>query len=168
MRYFKLSGTGLLKQKKMSLILLKKSLENLDGSGGLYTTPEGYVFGSVAQRCIDLKSEYKGFWTTGRGKRELNFLVRVLSVDHKNRIVHTYKDKATLNAPLLDHIFTTMPNVSRIIHAHILSKYKVPDLPILDYAPPGTVRDSIRKVKRSFVIKDHGCFLLYDKEGILI
>jgi len=159
-----------------SLELLKKKVREFESNGGFYTTPEGYVFGTIAQRnnpvTIAQRNNaigYRGFWTTGRGKKELDSFVQVFRVNHASRRVYTYHNKATLNVPLLDHIFVTLPEVDLIVHAHVHSKFKVPEgLPVLDYAPPGTVRDSIRPITGSFIIKDHGCFLLYDKEGVLL
>jgi hypothetical protein len=153
------------------LNLLKERIKRFEKEGGFYTTPEGYIFGTLAQRCdlIRLPSGYRGFWTTGRGKKELESFVRVNEVDHTIKKVFTLETKATLNAPLLDHIFKSCSDVDSIIHAHVHSKFKVPKkLPVFDYAPPGTVRDSIRDIKGSFIIKDHGCFLLYDRENKLI
>ncbi len=142
--------------------LLKSKIEEVEKRGGFYKTPEGFVFGTVAQRCKE------GFLTTGRGKKELDSIVRVLRVDHGERKVYTLQGKATLNAPLLDHIFNELPEVQSIVHTHLESKMAFPNLPILDYAPPGTVRDSIRDVNGSFIVKNHGTYLLYDKDNKLI
>jgi hypothetical protein len=130
----------------------------------LETTPEGYVFGTMAQRCGK-----EGFWTTGRGKKEAEVFTYVHYVDHEKKVVWVHDSKATLNAPLLSHIFLTLPQVYRISHTHSLKISQLPCiLPVLDYAPPGTVRDSIRDIKGSFIIRGHGCFLLSDKEGNLL
>lgn len=137
-------------------------------------TPEGYVFGTIALR---VKGE--SFLTTSRGKKELKSFVLVDKVDHEQKIVYAPNRgvpptpiKATLNAPLLDHIFKTMPYVDSILHMHDISnipfertfdKSLLEKMPVLDYAPPGTVRDSIRDIKGSFIIKDHGWFFLYSQ-----
>jgi len=113
----------------------------------------GYVFGTVAMR--DRSTSHGSFKTTGRGKKEADTVVDVLQVDHDNREVIA-TDKASLNAPLLHHIFATNRDINWIIHFH----EQVPGLPTLPYAPPGTVRDSLRDVKSSFNIEGHGCFLL--------
>jgi hypothetical protein len=140
--------------------------------GGFLETPEGFVFGTLAQRCKGKCS--KGFWTTGRGKREEESYVFVSDVNHVEKRVFTVgAEKATLNAPLLSHIFNLMPEVDMIVHSHSMtSGHKVRDLikdfPVLPYAPPGTVRDSIRDIKGSFIIENHGSFCLFDKEGNLI
>jgi phosphopantothenate-cysteine ligase len=136
--------------------------------GGFLETPEGYVFGTLAKRC-----ENNSFWTTGRGKREEDSYVFVSDVNHVEKRIHTLGDKATLNAPLLSHIFETMPEVDFITHSHNMTMgHKIRDLiedfPVLPYAPPGTVRDSIRDIKGSFCIENHGSFCLFDKEGNLI
>jgi hypothetical protein len=134
--------------------------------GGFLETPEGYVFGTLAQRCGS-----EGFWTTGRGKREEESFAFVTKVDHTTRVVKTIGPKATLNAPLLSHIFLTLPEVDFIAHSHNnykTRKFRDMNLPVLEYAPTGTVRDSIRNIQGSFIIKDHGCFLLYNKIGDLI
>jgi len=104
-------------------------------------------------------------------------VVFVLGVDHEKREVYTSGGKATLNAPLLDIIFRDNLSVDRIEHYHDQES----ELPVLPWAPPGTVRDSLRVPNdlhgqnddgswkgtswTSFNIKNHGCYLLYDKEG---
>jgi hypothetical protein len=118
------------------------------------TSPEGYVFGTVAVRWWG--GQFKSMLTTARGKNELDEFTTVVGIDHDNRCVNVIGNKATLNAPLLDHLFrTTEANV--IVHLH----KQIDGLPTLPYAPPGTVRDSIREVKGSFNIAGHGCFLLF-------
>jgi len=123
---------------------------------------KGMIFGTVAMRHPD-----GGFITTGRGKKELEEVIHVLSVDHDKKIVYTRgTKKATLNAPLLDTIFRINKEVDYIIHYHTEKAWLENRL---DYAPPGTVRDSIRKgVDKSFNIKNHGCFMLYNKRNELI
>jgi hypothetical protein len=119
--------------------------------------PEGYVFGTIAVRHPN-----GGFLTTGRGKTELDDQVFVREVIHKERMVITLGEKkASLNAPLLDWIFRTNPNVNAIVHTHMLDLWH----PQLDYAPPGTVRDSQRNVTKTFSIRNHGAFYLMDKDG---
>lgn len=127
----------------------------------LFTEVEGgYLFGTIAVRCDE------GFWTTARGKKELSGAVHVKRVDHEQRIVYTEGSKATLNAPLLDTIFRTMPDVHTIVHAHS----PVSELLTVPYAPPGTVRDGQRilPVNKSFNISEHGCFILFDKAGQML
>ena len=119
----------------------------------------GMKFGTAAWRVAD-----GGFVTTGRGKRELDERAYVSEVDHKNHVVYIDEFlKATLNAPLLDHIFNHHGNkVQGIVHLH----EQIPGLPTYPWAPPGTVRDSLlRPCNSSFNIEGHGCFLLLDKEG---
>lgn len=129
-------------------------------SPGLFVqSPDGLLFGTVALRAAE-----GGFWTTGRGKQELDDVVYVREVDHAARIVHSAGRKATLNAPLLAELFARMPALHAIVHGHVQKA----GLPTLPYAQPGTVRDSLRKVAGSFNIQGHGCFLLYDKAGQLL
>lgn len=118
-------------------------------------TEEGYVFGTIAVR------DDKGFLTTGRGKNELNDKVFVTEVNHDARIVRSVHKKPSLNSPLLSYIFNTNPNVKAIVHIH--DHYE--NLHVCwDYAIPGTVEDSIRNVDKSFVINQHGSFLLLDEK----
>jgi phosphopantothenate---cysteine ligase (CTP) len=124
-------------------------------------TPEGYTFGTIAIRGIRTSS---GFLTTGRGKKELDDLVYVYDVDHVNRVVYPIGKKASLNAPLMDWIFKRNPNVSSIVHMH----NEPTSLQTLPYAPPGTVRDTQRNVTKSFNIKGHGCFWLYNSKREVI
>jgi len=116
------------------------------------TTPEGYVFGTIAVRGIN-----GSFLTTGRGKNELDDRVYVKVVDHTFREVITEGRKATLNAPLLDMIFKKTTCQS-IIHWH----RQVPGAPTLPYAPAGTVRDAERVIPQEdiFNIEGHGAFLI--------
>jgi len=137
----------------LSLRFLKQLVEK--NSESFKQTEGGYLFGTCAVRAE------KGFMTTGRGKKELENFVWVMKVDHQKREVTTVGGKATLNAPLLDHIFKNVPEVHYIEHYH----WKMALVPTLSYAPPGTVRDTIRNVKGSFNIEGHGCFILRDAEG---
>lgn len=122
----------------------------------LFTEVEGgLLFGTVAMRSN------QGFWTTARGKKELDGAVHVTEVDHDKRIVHTVGTKATLNAPLLDLIFWANPDVATIIHSHD----QAIGLPTHPYAPPGSVRDTRRDITESFNIEEHGAFLLFDAAG---
>ncbi|KKM72978.1 hypothetical protein LCGC14_1415080 [marine sediment metagenome] len=125
--------------------------------------PEGFVFGSLAVR------DGLGFVTTSRGKNELASFVNVWEVDHEKRIVYVAEDakegniKATLNAPLLDKIFTNK-KVHSIVHYH----KEIGGLRTYEYATPGTTTDTNRPEVlngKSFNIRDHGCYVLYNKEG---
>jgi len=157
--------TGIVKPYPNELKELKDFSNTYSGRwGGFTDTPEGYVFGTLAKRC-----NAESFWTTGRGKHEEESYAFVSSVSHSSKTVYTVGEKATLNAPLLSHIFLTIPDVDFIAHSHIIPrKFRELGLPTLDYAPPGTVRDSIRAIIGSFIIRDHGLFLLYKKDGTLI
>lgn len=115
----------------------------------------GLIFGTVAVR------EGKGFLTTGRGKREIDTIAQVIGVDHAARKVFVGSHgKASLNSPLLARVFEN-PAVDHIVHYH----EQVSGLPTHPYAPPGTVRDTTRPNHTSFNIKEHGCMLLFSKEG---
>lgn len=117
----------------------------------------GMIFGTVAVRDRSLG----GFITTGRGKRELESIVIVRTVDTVARAVFTLGGKkASFNAPLLAKIFEN-PKVDHIVHYH----QQEPNLLTLPYAPPGTVRDTNRPNSTSFNIEGHGCMLLFDKDG---
>lgn len=119
-------------------------------------TKQGLIFGTVAIRYRD------GFITTGRGKRELDSLAHVVHVDHETRVVFTANEaRASLNAPLLACLFEN-EDVETIVHFHD----QVPGLVNEPYAPPGTRRDSRRTNTRSFNITEHGCVLLFDREGV--
>jgi hypothetical protein len=114
----------------------------------------GMVFGTIAHKISG-----DSFVTTGRGKRELDELAFVESVDHDERVVKVRGAKATLNAPLLDNIFKNS-RADAIVHFHS----QVDNIPTLPYAPPGTERDSIRDMYTSFNVEEHGAFLLFKKE----
>lgn len=138
-----------------------------------YFTPNeaGYIFGSVAVRIQDGKN---AFITTSRGKKDLNSFATVAHVDHKNKVVTSGIVKPTLNAPFLHHIFETHPEVNVIVHLH-----KKPEpfrglqhgfaCHVAPWAPPGTVRDSIRDAgftisnggeDEGLYIENHGVFIL--------
>lgn len=128
---------------------------------GLFvTTPDGMVFGTLAVK----QAGATGFWTTGRGKRELDEVSYVQSVCHHTRCVVTEGGKSSLNAPLLDNIFQTNPDAAYIVHGHVQQGY----LPTLPYALPGTVEDSIRNVRGSFNVDKHGCFLVFNEQGEML
>lgn len=120
----------------------------------------GLTFGTIAVRSRD------GFFTTARGKNEMDGrLIHVLQVRHDTRTVFVSgTTKASLNAPLLAHIFSVFQNCKTVVHYH---EQEV-TLPTVAYAPPGTAEDSIRPVTGSFNISDHGCFLLFDMQDRLI
>lgn len=117
-----------------------------------------YRFGTIAVRA-----DKDGFLTTARGKSHLDDISVVKNVDHELRQILTYgTKKATLNAPLLSNIFKNN-DIDVIVHYH-----EMENLPELEYAVPGTVRDSDRDIKGSFNIKYHGCYLLFDINGNII
>lgn len=114
-----------------------------------------YFFGSIAVRTTS------GFITTIRGKENLDSYTWVLGVNHTEHLVEVLRNKATLNAPLLDYLFSENKNVKVIVH---LNNEFDNNLPTLDYAFPGTVRDSLRGVFQSFNIRHHGVFYFFDEK----
>lgn len=113
--------------------------------------------------CIAVRIDNDSFLTTIRGKKELDEYTIVNSVDSKNHIVSVSGKKATLNAPLLSHLFKNK-NINVVVHLHEF----YPNLPYYEYAFPGTELDSIRENTTSFQIRHHGVFLLFDKDGNLL
>ena len=118
-----------------------------------------YLFGSVAVRI-----NQESFVTTIRGKENLDEYTIVQKVDFNRHEVLVNRKKATLNAPLLAHLFKN-PKVKVIVHINHTFDEK---LPYLEYAFPGTVRDSIRSNTTSFNIQYHGLFYLFDEDGNLL
>ena len=119
-----------------------------------------YVFGTVAARIGDSTS----FATTARGKTEIEDFTVVESVRHDKRLVLTHPKKATLNAPLLEYLFSINPNVKYIIHFH----ERMPGMDLEEYATPGTDIDSMRDCHESFLINAHGTFYLLDENKEII
>ena len=72
--------------------------------------------------------------------------------------------KASLNAPLLWHVFKKNPKAAYIIHYHKQNK----NLPTSEWAPPGTLREYRLARKDSFNVDKHGVIEVYDKEGNLL
>ncbi len=139
-------------------VTLERAVKLVEEYKDRFTQVEGgLVFGTVAVRRPRKKL---CFVTTARGKRELEKFAYVDGVSHKKRKVYSAGGKASLNAPLLATCFAN-PEVDYIVHYH----EQVPGLPTYAYAPPGTVRDSVRPNTTSFNISEHGCMLLFNKEG---
>ena len=133
-------------------------------------TPEGYIFGCVAKR-IHLKGTVKkdSFFTTIRGKNEIESCTIVKNVDHEKCFIEIPigYPRASLNTPLLHKIFEERTDVDSIVHYHGNKR----DLITQAYATPGTNKDAMRSVMTihpSFNIKGHGCILSFDKEGNLL
>ncbi len=125
---------------------------------------EGFVFGSAAMIVANNGEE---FVTTSRGKDEAANFAFVMSVNHDDReVICGTTKKATLNAPLFEWMFTHLADINYILHFH----YQRDDLATLEYATPGTDKDSIRPIykNRSFNIKGHGCILAFNEEGKLL
>ena len=73
--------------------------------------------------------------------------------------------KATVNAPLLWKVLETWKAASAVLHLH----EELPNVPTLDYAPPGTVRDSLRKdLPKVFNIKGHGFVAVLNRYGDIL
>jgi len=111
--------------------------------------------------CVAIRTG-KGFVISSRGKENMLSTSYVENVDHdKLELTACGTKKASLNAPLIDHIFKMVPAAQAVVHYHRAS-----DLKTLPYAFPGTVRDSLRYMNgKSFCIENHGTFLLLDSEG---
>lgn len=123
----------------------------------------GYMFGAVAE----LPDNSASIIVSARGKKTLSDLVWVSNVSNNDlSIIST--GKPSLNTPLLWNILFKskihdLKGFCRfIIHFH----EQIEGLPTLDYAPPGTERDSNREIITSFNIKHHGCFLMFNKYGV--
>jgi hypothetical protein len=138
------------------LVRIKRLIAEIIYPEHIVESPEGLRFGTVAVRTHD------GFATTGRGKRELDEVTIVSSVDHAARVVNVQGSKATLNAPLLDRIFKMNKDADVIEHYH---KMIIPGLPVQPWAPPGTVRDTERDVHTSFYVDGHGCYIIRNVNG---
>jgi len=134
------------------------------------TMENGLIFGCVAVRT---RSKGNSFLVTTRGKKIVNVWTEVRSVDHQERVVYLnqpeeLKLKASLNAPFLHRIFEEFDDIVAIVHYHEEGDEKVPKL---EYAHPGTVRDSLRDMSDvdsfcKFEIKGHGTFELLLEEDI--
>lgn len=118
-----------------------------------------YLFGSIAVKTSN------GFITTIRGKENLNDFTIVYGVNHKEHIVKVENKKATLNAPLLHYLFSKNKNIKTIVH---LNGEFDNSLPTLEYAFPGTEKDSLRDINTSFNIRYHGVMYLFNEKGDLI
>ena len=113
-----------------------------------------YLFGCVAVKTLDCN-----MITNIRGKETLDEFTIVSNID--NNLIYACKKKASLNAPLLYRLLKN-DKVKAIVHIN----HKYDDRFIyLDYAFPGTFRDTNRIIDKSFNIANHGLFILFDKEG---
>ena len=110
-----------------------------------------YRFGTIALRLPNGQ-----ILTTGRGKKEMDEISIIDKVDFDDRIVVSINKKATLNAGLIAYLFKINPELKYIVHYHEDCEH----LPHVDYAFPGTDRDCLRNMHESFVINNHGTFVL--------
>jgi len=123
----------------------------------------GYAFGSVAVR-----HPYDMMLTTPRIKHSrLTCKNCVMTrVDPGERRVFTQRGlKATMNAPLLWQMLQLHGAADVVLHLH----EEMPDIPTFDYAPPGTVRDSIRgDLPKAFNIRGHGSVVCLNRYGDIL
>lgn len=119
--------------------------------------PHGHIHGAVA-----VARRQGGFVCSARGKKTIREMTVVVSVDHNKRVVTTRGPKASLAAPLFDRLFANQPKAHAIIHSHRTADL---ELPVLPYAPAGTLADANREVARSFRVEGHGAFILLDAAG---
>lgn len=145
--------------KQEDLELYKKYLDKYQSKMENTIYGDKYLFGSVAVRTKD-----NNFITTIRGKENFLEYTIVTKVDHRTHIVEVADKKATLNAPLLAHIFENS-KVKAIVHINHFFDKKISDY---EYAFPGTTKDSLRPNHTSFNIKYHGVIYLFDENGNLL
>jgi hypothetical protein len=123
------------------------------------TQDTGMIFGCVAVRIPDSCS----FVVSSRGKKSLDEFTTVYLADFRDNtvVIKTGDKKASLNAPLLAAMFKDCPRLQAVVHWHAKSLSK--DVPVLPYAPPGTVRDSMRCLwgEDMFFIEGHGMFKVF-------
>jgi len=113
-----------------------------------------YLFG-----CVAVKTISGNMITNIRGKENLNEFTIVSNID--NNLIYACNKKASLNAPLLYNLLKN-DRIKSIVHIN----HKYDDRFIyLDYAFPGTFRDTNRPIDKSFNITNHGLFILFDEEG---
>jgi len=124
---------------------------------------QGRAFGSIAVRAEATGSMV----VTPRIKSSMETSSRcpLVRVDLDERRVITNGIKATVNAPLLWKMLKNFGAASAILHLH----EELPGVPTLDYAPPGTVRDSIRKdLPKTFNIRGHGFIACLNRYGDIL
>lgn len=112
--------------------------------------PNGIIFGCVAVRKGD------GFIISSRGKFNINDFTYVNNVSHDERLVRYDSDapKPSLNSPLIDNIFKKRPDVKAVVHWHSSPLYT--GVPVCNYSPPATVRDT----NRDYIFGDSNCFII--------
>lgn len=120
----------------------------------------GTAFGSVAVR-----QPHDMMLTTPRVKHSQLTCKNcvVARVDLDKRTVFTQRGlKATMNAPLLWRVLQFHGAAAAVLHLH----KELPDVPTYNYAPPGTVRDSIRgDLPKAFNIEGHGSVVCLNRYG---
>ena len=131
-----------------------------------FTTTNELMFGSISVKALERDREKwpDAFITTPRKKKALGDCISVIYTCHDYLEINTIDGvKASLNTPLIFEIFRRT-SAEVVVHLHEMR----PNLPIWEYAIPGTKRDAMRYITTSFNIQYHGCYLLFDKEGKLI
>jgi hypothetical protein len=89
----------------------------------------------------------------------------VAKADLEERKVTVNWNKATVNAPLLWKMLKNFGAASAILHLH----EDLPGVPTVDYAPPGTVRDSDRRdLPPAFNIRGHGFVACLNRYGDIL
>lgn len=136
----------------------------LDRYRGRFSRPfagQSVAFGSVAVRAhgrilVTPRTKSSGITT------DSCILARVERADRK---VITDCGKATMNAPLLWAMLKHHGAAAAVLHLH----EELPNVPTLNYAPPGTVRDSIREdLPEAFNIQGHGFVACLNRYGDFI
>lgn len=88
----------------------------------------------------------------------------VLVREVRGRTVHTWGGKATLNAPLLIRHLEKYPEAAGVVHYH--EDAGKGQWPVVEHAPPGTVRDNQREIPAaSYYIEGHGWIIAVDAKG---
>lgn len=120
------------------------------------------VFGSVAVRLrfggdVLMSPREKGEHFTSKDA--------VVVSNVEGQTVYTCGGKATLNAPLLYKFLLQHKAAHAVLHLH----EQLPEESVQPYAPPGTVRDSIRSGQHSiFNIQGHGFIAALDENGEML
>jgi hypothetical protein len=134
-------------------------------------TDNAFVFGAVAVRTPDGR-----YLVSPREKGSMFSSKDAVLVDSVvDRVVYTQEGKASLNAPLLIRHLDAYPNAYGVVHYHgdwdgweklgCLGVSAQAE-PVVDYAPPGTVRDNGRAIPGpSYKITGHGWIIAVDRNG---
>jgi len=114
-------------------------------------------FGSIAVRRSDGLA-----LMTPRVKRDLPIYASDCAIVEVVDMKVIVTQKATMNAPLLWNVLKQRREAAAVVHLHGDNL----SLPTVEYAPPGTFRDSERgAVEASFHIRHHGIVTCVRKDG---